>query len=85
MHTNAVLVEENRQLRAANQRQKRKRGIKRSFIQTGGMLTVQEGIELVEMTENGHIRVAGHREFLKVNPSQNIPESSPIEGEEATD
>jgi hypothetical protein len=55
MHTNTVLAEENRQLRAENQRQKRKRAIKRSFIRTGGVLTVQEGIELVETAENGPI------------------------------
>ena len=55
MHTNTVLTEENRQLRAENQRQKRKRAIKRSFIQSGGVLTVQEGIELVETAENGSI------------------------------
>jgi hypothetical protein len=55
MHTNTVLEEENRQLRAENQRQKRKRAIKRSFIQSGGVLTVQQGIELVETAENGPI------------------------------
>ena len=55
MHTNTVLTEENRQLRAENQRQKRKRAIKRSFIQSGGVLTVQQGIELVETAENGPV------------------------------
>ena len=52
MHNAAILAEENRQLRAENARQKRKRAIKRSFIQSGGVLTVQEGIELVETAEN---------------------------------
>jgi hypothetical protein len=52
MHTNVVLAEENRQLQAENTRQKKKRAKRRSFIQTGGVLTVQEGIELVEMAEN---------------------------------
>jgi hypothetical protein len=52
MQTNTVLAEENRQLRAENARQKRKRAIKRSFIQSGGVLTVQQGIELVETAEN---------------------------------
>ena len=55
MHTNTVLVEENRQLQAENQRQKRKRAIKRSFIQSEGVLSVQEGIKLVEIAENGPI------------------------------
>ncbi len=54
MHNAMILVEENRQLRAENARQKRKRAIRRSFIQSGGVLTVQEGIELVEMAENRH-------------------------------
>jgi hypothetical protein len=52
MHNAAILAEENRQLRAENARQKRKRAIKRSFIQSGGVLTVQEGIELVETAKN---------------------------------
>jgi hypothetical protein len=52
MHNAAILAEENRQLRAENARQKRKRAIKRSFIQSGGVLTIQEGIELAETAEN---------------------------------
>ncbi len=55
MHTNTVLAEENRQLRAENQRQKGKRAIKMSFIHVGGALTVQEGIERVESAEVGPI------------------------------
>jgi hypothetical protein len=41
-----ILAEENRQLRAENQRQKKKRAKRRSYIATGGALTVQEGLEL---------------------------------------
>jgi len=52
MHNAIILAEENRQLQAENARQKRKRAIKRSFIQSGGVLTVQEGIELIETAEN---------------------------------
>jgi hypothetical protein len=52
MYNATILAEENRQLRAENACQKRKRAIKRSFIQSGGVLTVQEGIELVETAEN---------------------------------
>ena len=52
MHNAAILVEENRQLRAENARQKKKRAIRRSYIQLGGVLTVQQGIELVESAEN---------------------------------
>src|ERR1700712_3723850 len=52
MHTNVVLAEENWQLRAENARQKKNRAKRRSFIRTGGVLTVQQGIEPVEMAEN---------------------------------
>jgi hypothetical protein len=52
MYYSAILAEENRQLRAENARQKKKRATRRSFIQSGGVLTVQEGIELVEIAEN---------------------------------
>jgi len=55
MYTNTVLTEENRQLRTENQRQKKKRAIKRSFISTGGALTVQEGIDRVESAEIGPV------------------------------
>ena len=52
MYNTITLAEEKRQLRAENARQKRKRAIKRSFIQLGGVLTIQEGIELAETAEN---------------------------------
>ncbi len=52
MYYGVILAEENRQLRAENTRQKRKRAIRRSYVQSGGVLTVQEGIELVERAEN---------------------------------
>ena len=42
----ALLASENEQLRVANARQKAKRGGKRSFIATGGILTMGEGAEL---------------------------------------
>jgi hypothetical protein len=46
MNSATILAEENRQLRAENQRQKKKRANRRSYIATGGVLTVQEGLEL---------------------------------------
>ncbi len=42
-----LLETENKQLRTENGRQKRKRAIKRTFIQKGGSLTGQEAIDLV--------------------------------------
>jgi hypothetical protein len=46
MNSAVLLREEVRQLRAENQRQKKKRAKRRSYIATGGVLTVQEGLEL---------------------------------------
>lgn len=47
---NAVhLASENRDLRAANQKQKRKREKPRAYIANGGNLTAQEGLRRAEM------------------------------------
>jgi hypothetical protein len=44
MHSAALLADENKKLRTANERQKKKRAVRRSYIATGGVLTVQEGL-----------------------------------------
>jgi hypothetical protein len=49
MHSAILLTEENRQLRTANKRQKKKRAKRRSYIATGGVLTVQEGVERAQI------------------------------------
>ena len=49
MNSAVLLVEENRQLRAENKKQKKKRAKRRSYIATGGVLTVQEGLDLSQM------------------------------------
>jgi hypothetical protein len=46
MNSAVLLIEENRQLQAENQRRKKKRAKRRLYIATGGVLTVQEGLEL---------------------------------------
>jgi hypothetical protein len=46
INSTVLLAEENRQLQVENQRQKKKRAKRRSYIATGGVLTVQEGLEL---------------------------------------
>jgi hypothetical protein len=46
MNSVVLLAEENRKLRYANERQKRKRAKKRTFIARGGVLTVQEERDL---------------------------------------
>ena len=44
MHSAVLLAAENKKLRAANERQKKKRAVRRSHIATGGVLTVQEAL-----------------------------------------
>jgi hypothetical protein len=51
MNSAVLLAEENRQLQHENKRQKRKRAKKRAFIATGGVLTVQEGLERSQGTD----------------------------------
>jgi hypothetical protein len=45
MNSAVLLAAENRQLRAENQRQKKKRAQKRTFIARGSVLTIQDGLE----------------------------------------
>ena len=45
-----LLTDENKKLRAANERQKKKRAVQRSYIATGGVLTVQEGLNRSAIT-----------------------------------
>jgi hypothetical protein len=53
MHSVVLLTEENKQLRAVNRRQKRKRPRKREYIATGGVLTVREGLNQVQISNLG--------------------------------
>jgi hypothetical protein len=46
MNSAILLAEENRQLRAINAKQVKKRARRRTYIATGGTLTIQEGLEL---------------------------------------
>jgi DDE superfamily endonuclease len=48
MNSTVLLAEENRQLRRENERQKRKRAQKKTYIARGGVLTVQEGRDLCQ-------------------------------------
>jgi hypothetical protein len=48
-----LLAEENKQLRAENERQKKKRAKRRSYIAIGGVLTVQEGLDLSQIANTG--------------------------------
>jgi hypothetical protein len=44
MHSAVLLADENRQLRTENERQKKKKVKRRSYIAQRGVLTVQEGL-----------------------------------------
>ena len=45
-----LLTDENKKLRATNKRQKKKRAVRRSYIATGGVLIVQEGLNRSAIT-----------------------------------
>ena len=53
MNSAILLAEENRQLQAENERQKRKKAKKRSYIAKGGVLIVQEGLDLSRIANEG--------------------------------
>ena len=53
MNSVVLLAKENRQLHIENQRQKKKRAKRRSYIATSGVLTVQEGLDLLQTTNEG--------------------------------
>ena len=53
MNSAVLLAKENRQLCIENQRQKKKRAKRRSYIAIGGVLIVQEGLDLLQTTNEG--------------------------------
>jgi hypothetical protein len=59
MHSSVILVEENRQLRAENQKQKAKRAKKRTYIAIGGVLLVQEGLDRSNIASKGPVSAVG--------------------------
>jgi hypothetical protein len=61
MHSAVLLTEENRQLRAANERQKKKRAKRKSYIAVGGVLTVQEGLNRSQMVDIEHMKELTNR------------------------
>lgn len=52
MHNAVLLQEENSRLRAENTRQKRKRAQRRAFLQTGGSMTVGQGVSGIVARQN---------------------------------
>jgi hypothetical protein len=45
MHSAVLLADENKRLRAANERQIKKKAVRRKYIAIGGILSVQEGLD----------------------------------------
>ena len=50
IYSTVLLADENKKLRAMNERQKKKRAVRRSYITTGGILIVQEGLNRFVIT-----------------------------------
>ena len=48
LHSATLLTEENTRLRLENQRQKRKQGVRKSYIARGGILAIEDGIRLLK-------------------------------------
>jgi hypothetical protein len=53
MHSAVILADENKKLRTENERQKKKRCVRRQYITTGGVLTIQEGLDRINSTDLG--------------------------------
>src|ERR1700722_4181481 len=53
INSTVLLAEENRQLQAENERQKKKRAKVKLYIATGGVLTIQEGLDLSQIANEG--------------------------------
>ena len=68
MHSAVLLTDENKKLWTANERQKKKRAVRRSYIATGGVLTVQEGLnrsEVVDTEVTGQSVLSSPERFFK--------------------
>jgi len=70
IHSAVLLTDENKKLRAANERQKKKRAVRRSYIATGGVLTVQEGLNRTAMVDT---EVTGQVTGGAVEPRMRAP------------
>ena len=81
MHNGILLQEENSRLRAENARKKKKQA-RRAFIQTGGTMSIEEGMTHVEAPQKGPgRRQKGPGRRQEVQSSQKPPEE--VEGGEA--
>lgn len=70
MHNAVLLAEENKQLRTVNERQKKKRAVRRSYVASGGILTVQEGLDRSEID---NIELTGEVEGPPIGPQTRAP------------
>jgi hypothetical protein len=72
-HSAVILAEENRQLRTENQRQKTKRANKRTYIATGGVLSVQEGLDRSNTAGKGSVSIRGEVMDQDLAPQTRAP------------
>jgi hypothetical protein len=73
MHNAVILAEENKQLRVENQRQKAKRAQKRTYIATGGVLSVQEGLNRSNTAGKGPVSAVGRVTDQDLGPQTRAP------------
>ena len=73
MHNAALLREENSRLRDENGRRKRKQAIRRKFIQTGGSITIEEGITYAKAHQTRRRNQVTHKEAEEEVPDIDRP------------
>lgn len=73
MHSAVILASENEKLRAENARQKKKKAQKRTYIARGGILTVADGLGLIEQRETGQIELEEEMQLFTSAPYQRAP------------
>ena len=73
IHNAALLRKENSRLRNENGRRKRKQAIHRKFIQTGGSITVEEGITYTKARQTRRRNQVTHKEAEEEVPDIDRP------------
>jgi hypothetical protein len=73
MQNAAILANENTQLRIANNKQKRKREAKKSFIATGAALTAAEAVATIKPLEIVDNKLEGGGEAGPSQPKKRAP------------
>jgi hypothetical protein len=80
MQSAVLVANENSQLRAANNKQKKKRNTKRSYIATGGSLTAARAAEAREQLERARNEQRGGVEVGLLEPKKRAPRTCSVCG-----